>query len=86
MNDCSLKWLDSIHQVCARPDIVIILDLNVEIAIERLRYAGRALHKCENLHDLRRVRENYRKLSEHKLRGDGRFCRSDRTRPHMRFI
>ena len=71
MADCSLKWLDSIHQGCVHPDLTIILDLDVEIAIDRLRFSRYTLHQYETVHDLHRVRGNYRKLRGMKAHSDG---------------
>jgi dTMP kinase len=52
-------WLESINNFALKPDVVILLDLSPELALERVNSRGKKTDYFEKMEFLKRVREIY---------------------------
>lgn len=59
--DFDIEWLKNLHKFIIKPDFTFILDVPVEIAIERTSDRTKRT-SYENINFLKKVRENYLKL------------------------
>ncbi len=59
-----LDWLINLNKYVLKPDLTIILDVDVETAMERISKRKKNLTIYEKEHILEKVRENYLKLPE----------------------
>jgi len=61
-NDRALRWIATLNDHAARPDLTLILDLDPDVAAERRRARGGDEELLEKLDLQRRVRAQYRKV------------------------
>ena len=59
-----IEWLKCVSKYIIRPDITFILDIDPEIAVDRINLRGKNITSYENIEFLRKVRENFLKLKE----------------------
>jgi len=62
--ECDYSWLKRINEGFPHADILIVLDLEPEIAIRRIGKSRLGLELFEEIEKLRRVRENFFRLAE----------------------
>jgi len=78
--DCDLDWIKSINREAPPPDLTILLDLPVDIALKRVSQRPLWPELFEKAEVQKKVRENYLKLAR-ELYSDQRIVVIDSTRP-----
>lgn len=56
------EWLEAINSKFLKPDITFLLDIPVEVSLERIKASRFGVELFEKKQELERVRENYLKL------------------------
>jgi dTMP kinase len=86
MPDSNIMWLDELHKFCQPPDITFFMDLDADLAMERLQLSrGNQLDVFEKLSELRRVQKQY-EIAVHHFQEKGEIFEIIRIDEHTTLI
>lgn len=67
--DCELEWVREINRYAPPPQLTILLDLPIDVALERIAKRGEKRELFEQKNKLKKIRRNYLELARRQEEG-----------------